>query len=360
MLSIRFTIFAIILFCSAVHFGCDTGSELFAEESGNQELEYKYVEVDVALMAKLDEMADTDAVVGEPQIKFFADRDPIKRFKSREDYEISVDLTWEQSRLLGEPILIHQSLQRYLRYKHLVPVEELALVNYEGRLIIGDTLYTLAGTSYMKQHVDETAAEVMNLSVFDPSRELKEYLNRLLQDQGVSRLTDAMISHKSAKSSTKEPACNAPNYFAFVGGSDPTRSVRGTHMCVWDFNYPKIKVDPGDTRFTENAPGAVLMWNTAYTTWTGFRRGIARTQFFKYRVVHNGASALDYVRDSDVPQHQRVTVKVMVQTSIGTSTRSGRLVTWASRSRRARRGVGSEHSATWSGVSGLPDEHWVH
>lgn len=193
-----------------------------------------------------------------------------------------------------------------------------------------------------------------NLSVFDPSQEMKEYLNRFLQDQGGSRLTDAMNSHKSAKSSTVEPSCSKPNYFGFVGGSDPTRSVRYTDMCVADFNYPKIKVNSTDLKFTSNVSGAVVMWNTSYTTWTGARRGIARTQFFKYRVTNSGP-ALDYVRNSDVPNKQRVTV----QTSIGRSSSSGRLVTWASKRRYRKRGTGSKHSATWDGVSGLPENHWI-
>ena len=110
------------------------------------------MEVDLALIAKLDEIGDTDAAGGEPQIKFFDDQEPIKRFRSSEDYHISADLIWKQSRLAGEAILIHRSLQQYLEYKYFIPIEELALVNYEGRLIIGDTLYTLSGTSYMKQH----------------------------------------------------------------------------------------------------------------------------------------------------------------------------------------------------------------
>ena len=316
-------------------------------------MEYKYVEVDAALMAKLDEMADTDAVVVDPQVKFFADQEPIKRFKSREDYEISADLVWEQSRLTGDPILIHQSLQRYLEYKHLVPVEELALVNYEGRLIIEDTLYTLAGTSYMKQHVDETTAEVIDLSVFDPSQEMKEYLNRLLLDHGVSRLTDVMISHKSAKSSEEEENCGSPNDFGFAGGVHPARSIDNTDMCAVDFNYPRIKANPGDNEFTFNSPGAVLMWNTYYTTWTGARRGIANTEFFKYR-NSNGTYFLNKVQSTDLPNVRAAFVSVTVKTSRGTRSSSGTLVTWASMRRTAGRKAGSFHTASFIGVSGLP------
>ncbi len=348
MKNIKLPVLSAILLCSVVHFGCDTGSDLFLEKEENEEMEYEYVEVDLALMAKLGQMTDTDAVGGEPQIEFFDDQEPIKRFWSYEDYYISADLIFEKSRLTGEPILIHQSLQRYLEYKQLIPPEELALVNYEGRLIIGDTLYTLAGTSYMKQHVDDPVAGVIDLSVFDPSREMKDYLSRLLEDQGVSRLTDALISHKSAN-----PSCGRPSDFGFAGGTNPARSVRYTDMCAWDFNYPSIKANPGDTEFTSNSPGAVVMWNTSYTTWTRARRGIANTRFFKYR-NSNGGYFLDYVSSADLPAGQTVSVSVTVITSRGRSSGHGTLSTWASKRRTGGRGTRSTHSASLGGVSGLP------
>ena len=346
-----------ILLCSVVYFGCDTGSELFVEKEKNGDLEYEYVEVDLALMAKLGRMTDTNAVGGEPQIEFFDDREPIKRFWSEEDYYISADLIWEKSRLTGEPILIHQSLQRYLEYQQLIPIEELALVNYEGRLIIGDTLYTLSETSYLAQHIDGPVAEEIDLSAFDPSREMKDYLTKLLQDQGASRLTDALTSHKSANSSEVH-SCGGPDNFGFVGGSNPARSVDHTDMCIDDFNYPSIRVNPGDSDRTSNAPGAVVMWNTSYKTWTGARRGIANTRFFKYRVV-NGGRVLDYVSNADLPNGQAASVDVTVTTSRGSSSSSGRLSTWASKRRTRGRSTRSEHSATFDGVSGLPDEEEI-
>ena len=226
-------------------------------------------------------------------------------------------------------------------------------MNYEGRLIIGDTLYTLAGTSYIKQHVDDPVAEVVDLSVFAPSREMKDYLSRLLQDQGVLRVTDALILHKSENSSGVQSSCNRPNHFAFVGGSDPTRSVDYTDMCVYDFNYPSIRVNPSDYEFTSSAPGAVVMWNTSYKTWTGARRGIANTQFFKYRVV-NGGRALDYVRTADLPDGQTASVNVTVTTSRGSSSGSGRLSTWATKRRTRGRSTRSKHTANLGGVAGLP------
>ena len=341
-----------ILLCSVVYFGCDTGSELFVEKEKNGAMEYEYVEVDLALMAKLGQMTDANAVGGEPQIEFFDDRLPIKRFWSEEDYYISADLIWEKSRLTGEPILIHQSLQRYLEYEQLIPLEELALVNYEGRLIIGDTLYTLAGTSYMKQHVDGPVVEEIDLSAFDPSQEMKDYLTKLLQNQGASRLTDVLVLGKSTNSSEVH-SCGEPNNFGFVGGSNPTRSVDHTDMCIENFNYPSIRVNPTDSEFTSNSPGAVVMWNTSYKTWTGARRGIANTQFFKYRVV-NGGSVLDYVNSADLPNGQVASVRVTVTTSRGSSRSSGRLLTWASKRRTRGRTTRSVHSATFGGVSGLP------
>lgn len=71
MKNANFTIFAVILLCSAVHFGCDTGSELVTEKAGNQKMEYRYMEVDLALIAKLGEIGDADVAGGEPQIKNF-------------------------------------------------------------------------------------------------------------------------------------------------------------------------------------------------------------------------------------------------------------------------------------------------
>ena len=354
----KLPILAAILLCAVAHFGCGTDSDLFLEEEENKEMEYEYVEVDLALMAKLGQMTDTDVVGGEPQIEFFDDQEPIKRFWSYEDYYTSADLISEKSRLTDEPILIHQSLQRYLEYKQLIPPEELALVNYEGRLIIGDTLYTLAGTSYMKQHVDDPVAEVIDLSVFDPSREMKNYLSSLLEDQGLSRLTDALISRKSANSYGVQSGCGSPNDFGFAGGSNPARSVRYTDMCASDFDYPSIKANPSDTTFTSNSPGAVVMWNTSYTTWTRARRGIANTQFFKYR-DSNGGYFLDYVSSADLPDGQATSVSVTVVTTLGRSYGHGTLSTWASTRRKRNRGTSSWHSASLSGVSGLPINYHV-
>ncbi len=66
MKNIKLPVLSAILLCSVVHFGCDTGSDLFLEKEENEEMEYEYVEVDLALMAKLGQMTDTDAVGGEP------------------------------------------------------------------------------------------------------------------------------------------------------------------------------------------------------------------------------------------------------------------------------------------------------
>ncbi|MCY3630168.1 MAG: hypothetical protein OXI05_01980 [Bacteroidota bacterium] len=353
MKGIKLPVFAVILLCSVVHFGCDSGSELFLENEEKGEMEYEYVEVDLALMAELDQMTDTDAIKGEPQIEFFDDREPIKRFWSYEDYYTSVDLISEKSRLTGDPILIHQSLRQYLEYKHVIPIEELALVNYEGRLIIGDTLYTLAGTSYTKQHVDDSDAEVVDLSVFDPSEEIRDYLSKLLQDQGASRVTDVLISRKSVNSSGVQSGCGRPDDFGFAGGVHPARSVEHTDMCASDFNYSSIKANPGDDEFTSNSPGAVLMWNTSYQTWSGSGRGIANTQFFKYR-DSNGGYFLDYVSSTDLPDTQTASVSVTVITSRGSKSGHGILSTWATKRRTRGRSTRSTHSASLGGVSGLP------
>ena len=231
-------------------------------------------------------------------------------------------------------------------------------MNYEGRLAIGDTLYTLAGTSYMKQHVDDPVAEVIDLSAFDPSREMKDYLTKLLQDQGASRLTDVLVLGKSTNSSGIEVNCARPSDFGFAGGTNPARSNEHTDMCTWDFDYPSIKANPGDNEFTSNSPGAVVMWNTSYKTWTGARRGIAHTRFFKYRDA-NGGYFLDYVSNTDLPSGQAASVSVRVTTSRGSSSSSGILSTWASKRRTRGRGTRSTHTAVLRGVSGLPINHPV-
>jgi len=335
-----------------MYFGCDSGSELFIEDNDKPELEYEDVEVDLDLMAKLSQISEEDAVGGEPQIEFYDDQQPIKRFRSYDDFYTSTDLIAENSRLTGAPVMIHGALKQYLEYQFFVPSEELAFVNYKGQLIIGDTLYTLIGTSYQKQHVDDQVSEIIDLSLFNPSDEVRDILSQLLIKQGLTRVSDALTLNHHSKSAGVQSGCGRPDDFGFVGGSDPTRSVRHTDMCVADFNYPSIRVDPSDYEFTSNAPGAVVMWNTSYTTWTGARRGIANTQFFKYRVV-NGGRALAYLNSFDIPHGLTTQVKVTVYTKHYFSSKVGALSVWESVPRN--RGTSSKHSASYQGVTGLPN-----
>jgi len=341
-----------------MYFGCDSGSEILMEEVDKTELEYKYTEVDLDLMAKLSQISEEDAVGGEPQIEFYYDQQPIKRFRSYDDFYTSSDLIVENSRLTGAPILIHESLQRYLEYQYFIPLEELALVNYQGQLIIGDTLYTLVDTSYKKRHLDDQLADIIGLSAFSPSQEIRDILTELLLKKGIDRVSDALILKKDVTLSGVQSGCGRPNNFAFVGGSDPTRSVDHTDMCVADFNYPSIRVNPSDYELTSNAPGAVVMWNTSYKTWTGARRGIANTRLFKYRTI-NGSRALDYVGIYDLPQGQYSQVRVIVTTSRGSSSSRGTVSTWASKRRTRGRGTRSTHTAVVSGVSGLPSDYRI-
>ncbi len=167
--------FAVILVCCVAYFGCDSGSELFIAKDNKSELVYEYVEVDLDLMAKLSQISEEDVADKEPQIEFYPDQQPIKRFRSYDDFYTSADLIAENSRLTGAPILIHENLQQYLEYRYFVPSEELALVNYQGQLIIEDTLYTLLETSYKKQHFGHPRYEELDLVVFDPFQEVKDY-----------------------------------------------------------------------------------------------------------------------------------------------------------------------------------------
>ncbi len=355
MKNLSFRLTVIIAFC-VVCWGCD--SELLIEADDKIELEYEYVEVDLDLMARLNQISGENAFDGEPQIEFYHDQQPIKRFRSYDDFYISADLVAENSRLTGAPILIHASLQKYIEYKYLLPSEELAFVNYLGRLIIGDTLYTLADTYYKKQHLDDQVADIIGLPEFNPSQDLRDFLSEILEKHGVDRVSDAFDFKKNATYSGVQSGCGDPDDFGFVGGSDPTRSVSYTDMCVADFNYPSIRLNPSDYELTPNAPGAVVMWNTSYKTWTGARRGIANTRLFKYRVV-NGSRSLDYARLYDLPRGQYTRVSVIVSTSKGRSSSYGTVSTWASHSRKRGRGTRSEHTAIVTGVANLPSGYRV-
>ncbi len=158
---------------------------------------------------------------------------------------------------------------------------------------------------------------------------------------------------KSANSAGIQSGCGSPADFGFAAGTNPARSITNTYMCAADFNYPSIKVNSGDSDFTPNSPGTVLMWNTSYTTWTGSGRGIANTEFFKYR-NSNGGYFLNPVSSTDLPSGQSTSVSVTVITSRGSSSGHGTLSTWASMRRTRGRGTRSKHSAAVRGVSGLP------
>ena len=183
-----------------------------------------------------------------------------------------------------------------------------------------------------------------------------------MQDQKASRVTEALLTvSKSENFSEIQSGCGRPNTFEFM--SNPTRNNSYTDMCVQDFSYPSVKVDPSDLNRTPNAPGAVVMWNTSYTTWTGARRSIAYTRFYKYRKI-NDKSTLSILANSDLPSNVAISTKVTVETRrkswIGCSrknvsnTEYGGISTYASVRRCARRGTWSWHTASLTGVSSLP------
>ena len=134
-------------------------------------------------------------------------------------------------------------------------------------------------------------------------------------------------------------------------------------MCVDDFNYPGIRVNPGDLGYTLNAPGAVVMWNTSYTTWSQVAWAEAYTVFYKYRTI-NGEATLDEVVATDLPQGVAYSTYAKVQTkkrkwfgcsdARRTSVAYGGLSTRVNIKRCAGTGTQSWHTAFMSGVPGLP------
>jgi len=195
------------------------------------------------------------------EIEFIEEKFSIKRFRSFEDYGITTALILEQSHLTETPIQIHESLRYYLKFKRLIPYVELALANHESKLIVGDTLYSLHGNSYSKQKIDSSGYQSFELVEHDPIEAMTAHLTLFMQTKGTSRVTEAWARHKSLNLSGIDESCGGPNDFDFV--SDPSRNTQHTDMCVMDFNYPRIKINPNDIGFTPNAPGAVVMWNTS-------------------------------------------------------------------------------------------------
>lgn len=355
------------MFCFvSVLMGCDSGSDYFTEES----LEFEYVELDTAKMAVLELEDEERSINGEPLVEFTSERSLIKRFQTPDDFYITAELIAEEARLIGTPIIIHESLKEYLRFQHTIPLSELSLVNHQGKIIIGDTLYSLNGDYYTKRHIDSDVNHEVELTEIDPIGEIGSYLTSIIQVSGVTRVTDALNVLKSDSGSQGvQRSCGTPEDHEFAPGSYIGRSDN-TDICVWDFTYPGIR-NSGDVGYTPNVPGAVAMWNTSYRSWVGGSRGEAYTVFYKYQ-TESGISSLHTVSYGDLPTGQVAISKATVTTfkrrswwrcsSVRTrsNTSYGELYTRTSIDRCNGTGTQSEHTASLTNVTNLPSAYSIY
>ncbi len=109
------------------------------------------------------------------------------------------------------------------------------------------------------------------------------------------------------------------------------------------------------------------MWNTSYRTWTNTSRGEAYTVFYKYRTINNVAT-LDRVGSFDIPYGMSPSTEVTVITNrrrkwscrnenhYRSSFSSGTLSAGVGIDRCRGQGTRSAHTATLTGVYGLPNE----
>ncbi len=320
------------------------------------ELNFENVEVSEKMLDYLENLYETGSPEREPTIEFTSHPAPIKRFRSFEDYDITVDLLDAHSRLTGQPVKIHQSLEPYLRYRRIIPAVELSLVNHEGKIIIGDTLFSLLGDSYAIRPLHGNDSHTFPFNIFDPVKAVAEHLTAAMHTHGASRVTEIWAAASKTLS-----GCGGPDDFTFV--SDPSRSSY-TDICVADFTYAYIRVNSEDCGFTPNAPGAVVMWNTSYVTWSGLAWAEAYSRFYKYRLI-NGQSVLDIVTQSDLPQGMIASAEATVstkkrkgfgcsKTKRRTNTDYGGLSMRADIKRYAGTGTTSKHTLRIDGASGLP------
>ena len=364
MLLVHHRFFGVLPLCFSflvVVSGCDSDPIVLPEPGPD----FEYVEIDWETLTELELISESNAADKEMSIEFVDSSFPIKRFRTFEDYVTTVDIVSEGARLRGTPIIIQRSLERYLLFERTLPAAELALVNHEGKLIIADTLYFLQGDSYSKRHVDGGPSQVFPLLDFDPADAMAEFLTAAMKAHQVTRVAEVWGPSKADGKSATSDGCGSPDDFEFV--SIPSRSISNTYMCVHDFRYIGIKVDPEDLGFTPNAPGAIVMWNTSYRTWTNTSRGEAYTVFYKYRTINNVAT-LDRVGSSDIPYGMSPSTEVTVTTNrrrkwkcsnknhYRSSSSSGTLSAGIGIDRCRGQGTRSKHTAMLTGVSGLPNK----
>ncbi len=272
----------------------------------------------------------------------------------------------EESALRDAPIKIHPALRRYVKFSRMVPMIELAMVNQDGQLIVGDTLYSLRGASYSKRHLVSREEATFPLEEFDPSATMEVRLNAALAKRKASSVTELFGTQGTTGTHS---GCGRSNRFDFL--SNPARRHETTTMCVHDFRYPSIRVDPEDYDFTPNAPGAIVMWNTSYRTWTDRTWGEAYTRFYKYRRI-GSMLKLATVSSSDLPREYPRSTEATVMTQqrrwrdvkfvcrgLRSALNHGGLVVRASIARCAGTGTWSKHTALMANVQNLPNKYGI-
>lgn len=135
----------------------------------------------------------------------------------------------EKARLTGKPISIHRSLEPYLKFKRSIPLAELASVNHEGKIIVGDTLYSLQSNSYTKRHIDGPVIQTVELLETDPVQAMANYLTEIMRAKRVSRITEALGLRKSAGLAGIQDGCGGQDDFDFV--SNPAHNEHTEYVC---------------------------------------------------------------------------------------------------------------------------------
>ncbi|MCY4000919.1 MAG: hypothetical protein OXF84_08970, partial [Bacteroidetes bacterium] len=224
--------------------------------------------------------------------------------------------------------------------------------------------------SYSKRHIDGAVVQEINLIEIDPVEDMAHFLTQIIQTNNLSKVTDIANSPDvSLKHYGIQRACDSPDNFEFSSRAYPGRSSH-TDMCVWDFRYPGLR-RTGAVGYTSNVPGAIVMWNSSYRTWTQGSHAEAYTVFYKYQTA-GGNTELYRLNYGDLPSGQvaisKVTVTTLKSRSWGrcssektrSSTSYGETYARSSIGRCNRRGTMSTHTASLTNVLGLPADYKIY
>ncbi len=189
--------------------------------------DFEYVTIDAQEIESLEALAASGAQAQAPTFEFNAGNRPVQRFASAAEYEGALDFTMEESTLRGVPIKIHHALRRYVKFSRMVPMIELAMVNQDGQLIVGDTLYTLRNASYSKRHIASQEEATFPLEKFDPSATMESRLNAELTKRQLSSVVELF----GAQGATGElSGCGRSNDFDFLR-NPARRDEYDGHVC---------------------------------------------------------------------------------------------------------------------------------